>query len=89
MISLTPNPNDTLIQKMKKNQNLLIEQNKRFRTFIDLSIKLQKALVSSMERSIMGLVWWVPNKGQVQEEIDKQKQLINEFEKQVKQGVTG
>jgi len=75
------------LKQMKDNQNKLIEQNKTHRHFTRLAIEFQKELVESLERSIMGLCWWFPNKDVIQSEIDKQKALVKKFEKQVIKGL--
>ena len=71
------------LKQMRDNQNKLIEQNKIHRHFADVAIKFQKDLVESLERSIMGLCWWFPNRDVIQKEIDKQKALVKKFEKEV------
>jgi len=78
-----------LLRKMRKNQNLIIEQNKRFRKFIEKSIELQKQLTASLEQSIMSLVWWMPNKKDIRAEIQKQKQLVDKFETEVREILGG
>ena len=74
-----------LLRKMRENQNLIIAENKRFREFINKSIELQKELTTSLEQSIMSLVWWMPNQNSIKKEIQKQKQLVDKFENEVKQ----
>lgn len=74
-----------LLKQMRENQNLIIEENKRFREFIKKSIDLQKQLTTSLEQSIMSLVWWMPNQNAIKTEIQKQKQLVDKFEAEVKQ----
>lgn len=70
------------LKRMKDNQNMLIKQSKVHRNFARTAIEFQKDLVESLERSIMSLCWWFPNKDVIQKEIDKQKALVKKFEKQ-------
>lgn len=74
-----------LLRRMRENQNLIIEQNRKFREFIKKAIELQKQLTASLEQSIMTLVWWMPNKKEIKAEIQKQKRLVDKFEAEVKQ----
>lgn len=71
------------LKQMRDNQNKLIEQSKTHRHFARVAIDFQKELVESLERSIMGLCWWFPNRDVIQKEIDKQKALVKKFEKEV------
>lgn len=70
------------LKRMRDNQNKLIDQSRIHRNFARTAIKFQKDLVESLERSIMSLCWWFPNKDVIQKEIDKQKALVKKFEKQ-------